>query len=286
MKQASAQESTKRPGIFELGARAWRSALGAAVTMLPLFAIVAAALFVLNYAFPMLETHLRVIRPGRTDIMTLMVVPGAWVFGLEKLALGLAAAPAALAAMRHVLIDDGWRLSPGPLLRFWCWATALMVLSLGSLYLSGLAVAPELGLAAIVLKGVAIIIPVLFLFIFPAVAAGEPAANVVARLDKALERWDGNFWRTIIILALTAGPGLLLLRLPAAIILRRPGATTDTVQAFYATLIGSAVDAALMVLFLVIVSAGLAWAFFSARMPRRKTEALGTVVHPMPPLLK
>ena len=107
MKQASAQESTKRPGIFELGARAWRSALGAAVTMLPLFAIVAAALFVLNYAFPMLETHLRVIRPGRTDIMTLMVVPGAWVFGLEKLALGLAAAAGGQGGLRPAPLDRG-----------------------------------------------------------------------------------------------------------------------------------------------------------------------------------
>ena len=265
-----------RPGVLELAARAWRSALGALVGMLPLFAMVAAALFALNYAFPQLETALKIIRPGRTDIITLMSVSGAWAFALEKLLIGLAVSPAALATMRHVLIDDGWRLSAGPLLRFWCWCAVVLVLSLGALYVSGLAVAPELALVAIVLKGVGVIIPLLFLMLFPAVAAGEPAASPAARMDKALERWDGNIWRIVIMLALTAGPALLLQRLPMAIILRRPGATADTVETFNATLVGSALQSALQVLLIVIVSSGVAWAFAFARLPKPVQVPLGT----------
>jgi hypothetical protein len=265
----------KRPGVFELAARAWRSGLGAFLGMLPLFALGAAVFFALNYAFPILEEKLHVIRPASTSIFVLMVVPGAWVFGLEKLILGLAAAPAALATMRHVLIDDGWRISPGPMLRFWCWVAAVLMLSLGLLYLAGMAAAPELALIALVLKGVAIIIPLLFVMIFPAVAAGEPADNLARRMDKALERWDGNIWRTGIILALTAGPAMLLQRVPGAIILRRPGADSDAVQKFGATLVGSAVNSALMVLVIVLVSAGVAWAFFSARLPKPARKPLG-----------
>jgi hypothetical protein len=266
----------RRPGVFALAARAWRSALAAFLGMLPLFAMVAAAFLALNYAFPILEQKLAVIRPASSSVFVLMVVPHAWVFGLEKLALGLAAAPAALATMRHVLIDDGWRLSPGPLLRFWFWVAAVLVLSLGALFLSGFAATPELQLASLVLQGIAIVIPVLFLMIFPAVAADEPATGFAARMDKALERWDGNLWRTVIVLALTAGPALLLQRLPTAIILRRPGANADMAQKFHATLIGSAVDSALMVLFIAIVSAGVAWAFASARLPRPVKQPLGT----------
>lgn len=275
----------KRPGVFELAARAWRSALGAFLGMLPLFAMGAAVFLALNYAFPILEDKLRIIRPASSSIFVLMVVPGAWVFGLEKLVLGLAAAPAALATMRHVLIDDGWRLSPGPMLRFWWWVASLLVLSLGALYVSGLATAPELQLVSLVLEGIAIIIPLLLLMIFPAVAAGEPARGFAARMDMALERWDGNLWRTVIIMALTAGPGLLLQRLPAAIILRRPGATADAVQKFDATLVGSAVNSVLMVFLIVIVSAGVAWAFASARLPRPVKRPLGAT-HEDAPIAK
>lgn len=276
------QALAKRPGVFELGARAWRSALGAFLGMLPLFAAGAAVFLALNYAFPILEEKLHIVRPASSSIFVLMVVPGAWVFGLEKLILGLAAAPAALATMRHVLIEDGWRLSPGPMLRFWCWVGALLVMSLGALYVSGLAVAPELALVAMVLNGIAVLIPLLFLMIFPAVAAGEPAKGLAARMDKALERWDGNFWRTVIILALTAGPALLLQRLPAAIILRRPGADADAVQKFDATIVGSAVNSALMVLLIVIVAAGVAWAFFSARLPKPVKLPLGATPEDAP----
>jgi hypothetical protein len=272
----------RRPGVFELGARAWRSALAAFLGMLPLFAMGAAVFLALNYAFPILEEKLRIVRPASSSIFVLMVVPGAWVFGLEKLVLGLAAAPAALATMRHVLVGGDWRKAPGPMLRFWWWVAALLVLSLGALYLSGLAATPELQLVSIVLKGIAIVIPLLFLMIFPAVAAGEPVKSFAARMDKALERWDGNFWRTVIVLTLTAGPGILLQRVPAAIILRRPGADADAVQKFDATIIGSAVNSVLMVFLIVIVSAGVAWAFTSARLPRPAKQPLGTAPADVP----
>lgn len=281
------QALAKRPGIFETAAKSWQSALGAFLGMLPLFAIVAAALFGLNYAFPMLETQLKVIRPASTSIFVLMVVPGAWVFALEKLALGLAAAPAALATMRHVLIDDGWRLSPGPLLRFWIWAVVTLVLSLGALYLSGLAgLVPSLNLISLILKGFAVILPFLLLMVFPSVAADEPVVSVLDRLDRAIGRWDGNIWRIVIVLALTAGPGILFQRLPAAIILRRPGATTDAVQTFDASLIGSIVQSALAVVLVVLVSAGIAWCYRVALIPGPARKSLGGETHPMAPLQK
>ena len=98
-----AQASAKRPGILELAARTWRSALGAVLGLLPLCAVVAAVLFGLNAVFPVLEQEATVIRPANTSIFVLMMVPDAWFFALEKLALGLAAVPVALAAQRYVL---------------------------------------------------------------------------------------------------------------------------------------------------------------------------------------
>jgi len=281
------QALPKRPGVLETAVKSWQSGLGAFLGMLPLFAIVAAALFGLNYAFPQLETALKVIRPGRTDVFTLMAVSGAWVFALEKLALGLAAAPAALATMRHVLIEDGWRLSPGSLVRFWIWAAITLVLALGALYLSGLAaLLPSLNLISLILKGFAVIVPFLMLMVFPSVAADEPVDSAAARLDRAFSRWDGNFWRIAIVLALTAGPGILIQRIPAAIILRRPGASADAVQTFDASLIGSIVQSALAVVLVVLVSAGVAWCYKVARMPRPARKPLGAEVHPMPPVPK
>jgi hypothetical protein len=267
-------ETAKRPSVFTLAVASWRSALGAALTMLPLYAAVTAALFGLDYAFPFLETKLAVIRPGRTDLLTLMQVPGAWLFALEKLSLGLAAAPAALATMRHVLVEDGWRLSPGPMLRFWGWTAAMLALALAALCLAGLAVTPEVSLVGIVLKAFAFLLPVLLLWVFPAVAQDEPAASIAARLDKALERWDGNFWRTIIVLALTGIPALLLQRLPAAVILRRPDAPADAVAKFDATIAGSAIHAAFTVLVVVIGASAVAWCYSSARLYRARRAPL------------
>jgi len=271
------QVSAKRPGIFDLVTGTWRSIAGALVGLLPLFAVVAAALFGLNYIFPFLEQKLRVIRPASDSIFVLMLVPGAWVFGLEKLALGLAAAPAALVTQRRILADDGPHLAPGPLLRFWLWAAAVLSLSLGALYLSGLAATPDLQLVALVLKwGIAIALPFLLLPIFPAVAAGEPASSLVARMDRALERWDGNFWRFVIVLLFTTGPALLLLRAPAAIIQRRPGAASDAGQTFDAGLIGGAIHAALTVVVVVAGAAALAWCYNFSKLPKPKTKPLGT----------
>jgi len=281
------QAYPKRPGVFETAVKSWQSGLGAFLGMLPLFAIVAGALFGLNYAFPILETQLKIIRPASNSIFVLMVVSGAWVFALEKLALGLAAAPAALATMRHVLITDGWRLTPGALVRCWIWAAVTLVLSLGALYLSGLAgQVASLNLISLILKGFAVIVPFLMLMVFPSVAADEPVRSVAARLDKAFSRWDGNFWRIAIVLALTAGPGILFQRIPAAIILRRPGASADAVQTFDASLIGSIVQSALAVLLVVLVSAGVAWCYKVALMPRPARKPLGAEVHPMPPMPK
>jgi hypothetical protein len=278
------QVSAKRPGIIELVVKSWRSALGALLGMLPLFAVVTAALFALNYAFPILETKLAVIRPGKTDLLTLMQVPGAWLFALEKIALGVAAAPAILATMRHVLVQEGWRLSPGPMLRFWSWTVAVSVLSLGALYLSyQTAVSPGLGLVGIVLKLFAALLPLLLFWVFPAVAEGEPAAGIAARLDKALERWDGNFWRTIIVMTVAGFPAVLLQRLPAAIIMRRAGGTADAVAAFNATLLGSAVQAALTVTVAVIVASATAWCYYAAKMYRVTREPLGAAHEIAPP---
>jgi hypothetical protein len=271
------QASAKRPGIFAMVVASWRSALGAALRMLPLYAAVTAALFGLGYVLPIVETKLAVIRPGRTDLLTLMQVPGAWLFALEKLAAGLVMAPALLATMRHVLVPDGWRLSPGPMLRFWGWTAALQILALAALYLAGLAVTPDVSLVGIVLKAFAFLLPVLLLWVFPAVAADEPAAGIAARLDRALGRWDGSFWRSLIVLVLAVLPGTLLLRLPAAIILRRPDAPADAVAKFDATLLGSAVHAALTVLVAVVGAAAVAWCFAAIRLYRPKPEALGAL---------
>lgn len=273
------QASAKRPGIFELAARTWRSALGAILGLLPLCAVVAAMLFGLNYVFPILEQKMAVIRPANTSIFVLMAVPDAWFFALEKLALGLVAAPMALAAQRHVLVADGARLSPGPLLRFWLWAAAILVFALCALYLAGLAVAPELQLVALALKGFAVAIPFLLLLVFPAVAADEPVANMAARLDTALERWDGNLWRFFFVLALTVGPALLLQRLPEAIV-QRHGGSADAAQAFAASLAGSAVHSALTVVLIVVGAAAFAWCYSFARLPRpvKRTEDLSRFV--------
>jgi hypothetical protein len=194
-------------------------------------------------------------------------VPDAWFFALEKLALGLAAAPMAFAVQRHILAAGGTRLAPGPLSRFWLWAAAVLVFALGALYLAGLAVAPEVALLALVLKGFAVAIPFLLLPVFPAVAADEPAVNMAARLDAALERWDGNFWRFLCVLALTVGPAMLLQRLPEAIIQRRSG-NVEAAQAFDASLIGSAVHSALTVVLIVVAAAAFAWCYNFARLPR------------------
>jgi hypothetical protein len=271
------QVSVKRPGIFELVTGTWRSIAGALIGLLPLLAVVAAALFGLNYGFPLLEQKLRVLRPASDSLFVLMAVPGAWVFGLEKLALGLAVAPAALVTMRRILADDGPHLAFGPLLRFWLWTAAVLTLLLGSLYLSGLAATPDLQLVSLVLKwGIALALPYLLLPIFPAVAAGEAANSVVARIDRALERWDGNFWRFSIVLLFSVGPVLLLLRVPAAIVQRAPGAASDAGQTFDASLIGTAIHAVLLMVAVVAGAAALAWCYNFSKLPKPKTKPLGT----------
>jgi hypothetical protein len=107
------------------------------------------------------------------------------------------------------------------------------------------------------------------------VAEEEPVANIAARLDKALERWDGNFWRTVIVLALTGIPGILLMRLPAAVIMRRPGAEADAVAKFDATIVGAAVHAGFTVLVMVIGASAVAWCYTSAKLYRVKRDPLG-----------
>jgi hypothetical protein len=260
------QASGPRPGILELAARTWRSALGAVLGLLPLCAVVTAALFGLNYVFPILEHAMTVIRPANTSIFVLMAVPDAWFFGLEKLVLGLVAAPMALAAQRRVLVPDGASLSPGPLLRFWLWAAAVLIFALGSLYVAGLAVTPELQLVSLVLKGGAFLVPFLLLLVFPAVAAAEPAASLVARLDKALEHWENNVLRFLAVLLLTVGPAMLLQRLPEAVIQR--GDNAAAVQTFDASLLGSAVHSALTVVLIVVGAVALAWCYRFAKLPR------------------
>jgi hypothetical protein len=262
MKQASGP----RPGILGLAAWTWRGTLGVLLGLLPLCAVVTAALFGLNYVFPILEQEAAVLRPASTSIFVLMVVPDAWFFGLEKLALGLVAAPMALAAQRYVLTPDGTRLPPGPLLRFWLWAAAVLIFGLGALYLAGLAVTPELQLVSLVLKGFAFLVPFLLLLVFPAVAAEAPAANIVARLDTALGHWEGNVLRFLGVLLLTVGPALLLQRLPEAILQR--GDSAGAVQAFDASLLGSAVHSALTVVLIVAGAVALAWCYHFARLPR------------------
>jgi hypothetical protein len=125
-----------------------------------------------------------------------------------------------------------------------------------------------------VLKGFALVIPFLLLLVFPAVAADEPAASMAARLDKALERWDGNLWRFIAVLLLTVGPALLLQRLPDAVIQRR-GGSADAAQTFDASLVGSAVHSALTVVLIVVGAAAIAWCYNYARLPRpvKRTQA-------------
>jgi hypothetical protein len=260
------QASGPRPGILELAARTWRSALGAVLGLLPLCAVVTAALFGLNYVFPILEHAMTVIRPANTSIFVLMAVPDAWFFGLEKLVLGLVAAPMALAAQRRVLVPDGASLSPGPLLRFWLWAAAVLIFALGSLYVAGLAVTPELQLVSLVLKGGAFLVPFLLLLVFPAVAAAEPAASLVARLDKALEHWENNVLRFLAVLLLTVGPAMLLQRLPEAVIQR--GDNAAAVQTFDASLLGSAVHSALTVVLILVGAVALAWCYRFAKLPR------------------
>ncbi len=268
------QTAIKRPGIIDLVIRTWSSALGALLGLLPVFAVIAAALFGLDYAYPLLEQKLSVIRPANDSIFVLMVVPGAWLFALEKLATGLAAAPMALVTMRRILVDDGPHLAMGPLLRFWLWAAAVLATSLGCLYASSLAITPEIQLVGYVLKLLAILLPLLLLPVFPAVAAGEPAANLVARMDKGLERWDGNFWRFLAVAVFTIGPAWLLLRLPAAIVTRLRGA--DAAQSFSTSLAGGVVEAVITVLVTVIAAATLAQWFTVARLPKPVERPLGT----------
>jgi len=255
----------------------WRSAAGALIGLLPLLAVVAAGLFGLNYIFPALEQKLRVLRPASDSLFVLMVVPNAWVFGLEKLALGLVAAPAALATHRRILVDDGPHLAFGPMLRFWLWAAVVLSLSLGALYLSGLAATPDLTLVALVLKwGIAIVLPFLLLPIFPAVAAGEPARSLLARIDKALELWENSFWSSCIVLIFTLGLALQLQRIPAAIVQRIPGAAADAGQTFDTSLIGGGIHAALMVMVVVVGAAALSWCYKFSKLPKPKTKPLGT----------
>ena len=260
------QASGPRPGILELAARTWRSALAAILGLLPLCAVVAAVLFGLNAVFPVLEQEATVIRPANTSIFVLMAVPDAWFFALEKLALGLVAAPVALAAQRYVLAPEASRLAPGPLLRFWLWAAAVLIFALGSLYVAGLAVTPELQLVSLVLKGGAFLVPFLLLLVFPAVAADAPTASLAARLDKALEHWEGNVLRFLAVLLLTVGPALLLQRLPEAVIQR--GGSAGAVQTFDASLLGSAVHSALTVVLIVVGAVALAWCYRFALLPR------------------
>ncbi|MBV9551059.1 MAG: hypothetical protein JO256_15430 [Alphaproteobacteria bacterium] len=265
----------KRPGIVELTIGTWRSIGGAFLGLLPVLAVVAAALWGLDYIFPVIEQKLRVIRPASTSMFVLMVVPGAWVFALEKLALGLVAAPAALVTMRRILVDDGPHLSPAPLLRFWLWAAMVLVMSLGAFYLSGLAATPAVQLISMVLELLAIVIPLLVLLVFPAVAVGEPAPGLAARIDTGLERWDGNIWRFTLIVLFTAGPVWLLQRLPAALI-QRFGAGSDAAEKFDASLAGSVVHAVLTVALVVAASAAVAWCYNFSKLPKPPRRALGT----------
>jgi len=131
---------------------------------------------------------------------------------------------------------------------------------------SGLAVTPELQLVSLVLKGFAFLVPFLLLLVFPAVAAAEPAASLVARLDKALEHWENNVLRFLAVLLLTVGPAMLLQRLPEAVIQR--GDNAAAVQTFDASLLGSAVHSALTVLLIVVGAVALAWCYRFAKLPR------------------
>jgi hypothetical protein len=254
-----AEPFLKKPFGWHIAGRAWVSAGGALVSMLPFYAVMVGLMVALGYGLHLLEGQLHVLRPRNDTLLVEMGMRESWYYALNWLARILLLAPVAVASFRYVLVDDGPRLQPGAMLRVWGWTLMLAVLSLGSLYLTSLMLAPSFGLMVIVLKVFAFGIPLLLAPAFAAIAA-SPANG--SRIEAALEDWDGNIWRFVIAIALTIGPVYFLSgRIDAFITRTDPNA----LSAFYETLPGIAVNAVFSVLYVLLLAVTLAWGHAWAR---------------------
>jgi hypothetical protein len=268
------QPFQKKPFGWHIAGRAWISAPGALLGLLPFYAVMIGVMFAAGYGLHLLEAKLGVIRPRNDTILTEMVMRESWYYALAWGLRILLLAPVAVATLRYVLVDDGPRLAPGPLLRFWGWTVSVCVFSLGALYLAGLVSAtPAFGLLVIVSKVFAFGLPALLALAFAASAAGAPAG---ARIETALEGWEGNIWRFVLAFALTLGPLYLASRLLDNFIARRG---TEAATAFQEGLPGIAVIAVLSVLAVLLFSATLAWCYAWAQERR---GAVTAVTQPAP----
>lgn len=268
-----AQPFPKKPFGWHIAGRAWISALRALLVMLPFYAVMAGLMLALGYGLHMAEGKLGVIRPRNDTILVEMVMRESRYYALGWLARILLLAPVAVATFRYVLVDDGPRLSPTAMLRVWGWTLGLSIFSLGALFLTGVLVAPSLGLLVIVLKVFAFGIPLLLAPALPAIAAG-PATG--SRIEGALEDWDGNIWRFVVAAALTIGPVYFISSRIDALIGR---SDPNAISAFYETLPGMAVNAMFSVLYVLLLAATLAWGHAWAQ--QRKGAAV--VVPQAPP---
>jgi hypothetical protein len=266
-----AEPFQKKPQGWHIAGRAWAGARGALLSMLPFYAVMIALLMALAYSLHLLEGNLRVIRPRNDTLMVEMVMRESWYYALNWLARVLLLAPVAVATFRYVLVDDAPRLAPLAMLRVWAWTAVLAILSLGSLYLTGLMVAPSFGLMVIVLKVFAFGLPLLLAPAFAAIAAG-PASG--SRVEMALEDWDGNIWRFAVAIALTLGPVYLLSYLIDAWIGRTD---PNALSAFRETLPGLAVNAAFSVFYVLMLAATLAWCHAWARQGTTPAKAAAQV---------
>jgi len=248
-----AEPFPKKPFGWHIAGRAWVSAGRALVVMLPFYAVMAGLMLALGYGLHLAETKLGVIRPRNDTILTEMVMRESRYYALGWLARILLLAPVAVATFRYVLVDDGPRLSPTAMLRVWGWTLGLSIFSLGALFLTGVAVAPSLGLLVIVLKVFAFGVPLLLAPALPAIAAG-PANG--SRVEGALEDWDGNIWRFVVAAALTIGPVYVISWRIDALIAH---GDANALSTFYETLPGLAVTAVFSVFYVLLLATTLAW---------------------------
>jgi hypothetical protein len=214
-------DTAARPNVFGIAKRTWGSLFAALAQMTLLLVITYALMVGLDVAIDRLQHLLKVptILALRNIVKENLRMPWPGIFtavGLDFAAClvrAVISAPLAVAMHRFVLLGETRRffyLSPVTL-RFSLWLIGLQV---PVVILSWLILFAGAATGLVPILTVLLISLALFLMqtlqLLPAVALEEPSRDVSARLETALERSEGMFWRTLASLVLTMLPVILV----------------------------------------------------------------------------